>query len=167
MPTISIVAFRGLSFSKESALIRTGHVALGGVISDKLIGFSPTPQAIEAAGGEMELFKLLRAGKAQPGCLQDDTTVFLRAKELSTLNKNIEIWELDVEISIEILTTIKAWYNEKREALYNFPDNKGRFEAGQYNCAIFPVVLGVPIPISNGQLYPYVEAMVKNGAFRW
>src|SRR5262245_10099185 len=136
MPIIGIVAFRGLPFSQESGLIRTGHVALAGVVPDRLLGFSPTPSAIEVVGGEIELFKLLRAGKAQPGCLQDDTEVFLRAKEISVLNDITTVWVLDVEISDQISDTTKEWYNEKREAPYNFPNRYGIFKPNQYNCAI-------------------------------
>jgi hypothetical protein len=167
MPIIGLVAFRGLPFSQEPALIRTGHVALSRVIPDVLIGFSPTPSAIEAAGGEMGLFMRLRAGEAQPGCLQDDTAIFLRARELSVTDEITTVWELEVEILIETLEAIKEWYNEKREAPYNFPDRFGIFKPNQYNCATFPSLLNIPIPSPNGSLGTYIEAMIENGAHRW
>ena len=73
----------------EVGLIYAGHVGLKGVVADKIIGFSPTPQAIQRAGGEANLFAQLVKRQAQPGCLQDDTVVFQRAYELGQVRKYI------------------------------------------------------------------------------
>ena len=175
MPTIFLLGFRGTGgvtdqenrhFS-EPALVRAGHVAIGGVIPDIFIGFSPTPEAAEVAGGELELLKLLKAHIAQPGCLQDDTIVFHRAKKLSADNKRVTVYKLNIEVSDETLETIKEWYNEKKEAKYNFPNKDGTFEPDEYNCGTFPALLGVPIPSSSGLIESYLQVMKDKGASEW
>src|SRR5262245_5863765 len=121
MPTIFLLGFRGTGgvtddanphFS-EPALVRAGHVAIGGVIPDVFIGFSPTPEAALAAGGELELLNLLSQHNAQPGRLQDDTEVFHRAKELAVTDDKTTVYKLNIEVTNETLETIKAWYNEQ------------------------------------------------------
>lgn len=57
----------------EPALIRAGHVGVIGLVEgDKVIGFHPTPEAAEAAGGERPLLEKLGRHEAVPGRLQDD-----------------------------------------------------------------------------------------------
>jgi hypothetical protein len=175
MPTIFIVGFRGTGgltnpkhqhFS-EPALVRAGHVAIGGVIPDKLIGFSPTPEAAEAAGGELALLELLKQHIAQVGCLQDDTAIFERAKELAAKDEPTTVYKLDIEVSDATFETIKTWYNNKKEAMYNFPNWDDTFEPNEYNCGIFPALLGVPIPSTTGSTTDYVEDMKAKGATKW
>lgn len=179
MPIIQIVAFRGTGgvinrdspyFDTEPSLVRAGHVGLQGVISNSIIGFSPTPQAAEMLGGEQALLDtLVRDHIAQPGCLQDDTAVFERAYALITAtNGRTTVWMIDVEVSEETLAHIKQWYTQKREALYNLPEQQPpEFQDGEYNCATFPSKLGVTIPIASGRLRLYVEIMKIRGAKRW
>jgi hypothetical protein len=176
MPTIFIVGFRGTGgvtntrhpHFREPALVRAGHVAIGGVIPDKLIGFSPTPEAIEAAGGELALLELLKEHIAQVGRLQDDTAIFERAKELAAKGERTVVWQWEVEVADETVETIKQWYNEKKEAKYNFPDEiDGTFQPDEYNCALFPSVLGMPLPSSDGNVNKYIDEMVSKGAIRW
>jgi hypothetical protein len=175
MPTLFIVGFRGtggVTNEKhprfgEPALVRAGHVALGGVIPDKLIGFSPTPEAIAAAGGELPLLELLKRHIAQVGCLQDDTAIFERAKKLAAEGERTIVYRLNVEVSAETLETIKEWYNTKKEALYNFPHEDWTFEPNEYNCGLFPALLGVEIPSSSGSIEAYIQDMKDKGATEW
>jgi hypothetical protein len=66
-------------------------------------------------------------------------------------------------VSDEIFATIEAWYNEQKEALYNFPNWDDTFEPNEYNCGIFPAVLGVPIPSNHGSTTSYVNEMIEKG----
>lgn len=179
MPIIQIVAFRGTGgvidktkpwYGKEMGLVRAGHVGLQSVFVGKIIGFSPTPEAVQALGSEQALLdKLVNEYEAQPGCLQDDTDIFIRADELADATKGrTTVWQLDIEISDEILATIREWYNRGWTALYNLPyPQPPEFKPGVYNCAVFPQHLGVSIPAETGKLRQYILAMQIQGATRW
>lgn len=175
MPTIQLVAFRGVGgvfnddhpLHSESALIRAGHVALGNIIGDKLIGFSPTEQALQNAGSENALLEQLKHYVAQEGKLQDDTAIFHRAQALAETGERCTVWQLNIDISEEVLETIRQWYNKDKRALYNFPDENGQFETDEYNCATFPQRLGVTIPADTGYVKDYVRAMRLQGATKW
>lgn len=114
MPVIQLLAFRGTGgilnqnspyFESEPGLIRAGHVGLQGVIEDKIIGFSPAPEAIKSAGSEQKLLDMLvRKHQAQVGQLQDDTAIFNRAYELiDETHRRTTVWMLDVEVSQETI----------------------------------------------------------------
>jgi hypothetical protein len=175
MPIIRLLAFRGTGgvfdeehdYYQEAGLIRAGHVALADVIEGKLIGFSPTPEATEALGGEKQLLIELRHHRSQAGCLQDDTAIFERAQVLANQGLRTQVWELPIEITEETLEGIKSWYNEKKEYPYNFPDLEGNLAEGKANCATFPLQLGLTIPVNTGKLSDYVDAMRVQGAKRW
>lgn len=175
MPTIRLVAFRGTGgvyndahpYYNEPALVRAGHVALADVVEGALIGFSPTPDAIQAAGGEEKLLEMLAKRKSQPGCLQDDTAIFERATELAEVDKRTTVWQLTIDVDEEILSEIRAWYNERTEALYNFPDEDGKFADGDYNCAVFPSRFKIPLPVMSGSIKLYIQAMRLQGATKW
>jgi hypothetical protein len=178
MPTIRILAFRGTGglFDEEDphytepALIRAGHVALADVIEAVIIGFSPTSEAAEKLGGEKALLLALQKHQAQTGRLQDDTTIFERAQALALQGERTEVLELVVEISEETLATIKSWYNEKKESLYNLPideEGEAEFKDGEYNCATFPSFLDIPSPALTGLLRDYLYAMRQKGAKSW
>lgn len=175
MPTISIVAFRGLGalWSEESAhhaeraLVRAGHVAVEGIEANQIIGFSPTPEIVKELGGEDAVLERLRYGDALPGRLQDDALIFHRAKALAEAGERTKVWELEVEISEHDLEIIRQWYNEETEALYNFPSEDGSFVADEYNCATFLALLNVDIPTHNGKLKVFISAMIQKGAKPW
>jgi hypothetical protein len=175
MPIIRLLAFRGTGgvfddehdYYQEAALIRAGHVALADVIENKIIGFSPTPEAAEALGGEQALLEALGEHLAQAGRLQDDTAIFERAQALANQGARSQVWELPIEVSDEIFEQIKSWYNEKKEYLYNFPDDEGLFAEGEANCATFPHQLNLPLPANTGLLKRYISAMQEKGAKLW
>jgi hypothetical protein len=175
MPEIYLVGFRGTGsvtdeespYFSEPALVRAGHVAIGGVIPDTLIGFSPTPEAAEAAGGELALLKLLKDHIAQHGRLQDDTAVFNRAKALAAQGERTTVFKLTIQVSDETFKTIETWYNDQKEAKYNFPNEDDTFEPDEYNCGTFPALLGVPIPSHSGSIKTYIGEMILKGAIEW
>ena len=90
MKIITIVAFRGTGFRRsayqnEPALIRAGHVGM--IFEDEpntIYGFHPTEQAVEDAGGTENLIQLLKQHVRQPGTVQIDTDIFVRAYETRT-----------------------------------------------------------------------------------
>jgi hypothetical protein len=50
---------------------------------------------------------------------------------------------------------------------YYFPDEYGGFEPDEFNCAVFPGQVGIPIPVEDGIVRLYTEAMRKQGASKW
>ena len=59
------------------------------------------------------------------------------------------------------------WYNDGRVFQYNLPNHDGKFEPNEYNCAVFPKLIGIDIPLENGKVYEYVEKMKELGATKW
>ena len=175
MASIEVLIFRGTGgvsnkdhpYYGELALVRAGHVGLSGVIEGKIIGFHPTPEVGEKLGEE-QLIKSLSDHVAQPGRLQDDTVYFERAYELiEELEGRTTVYSYEVEISEETLLEIQSWYNNKQEAPYNFPKRDGSFAEGEYNCAVFINVFGIPLPAGNGLLSQLIIEMEKEGYDQW
>ena len=177
MPVIQVLIFRGTGGvfqpehprHSEPALVRAGHVGVKGVIEGKIIGFHPTPEAAEALGSERELLKALGDKQPQPGRLQDDDAYFERAAELvATANERTTVYFYEVEISDETLQSIRSWYTEQREALYNFPERDGSFKASESNCAVFWLEwFKIPLPLKTGSIRTLVEEMEKEGYDKW
>ncbi|MEM9953108.1 MAG: hypothetical protein AAF846_16005 [Chloroflexota bacterium] len=169
MPIVQVLVFRGTGgvyntehpYYSEPALVRAGHVGLIGIIEDKIIGFHPTPEATNAIGGELELLNALKNKIPQAGRLQDDNVYFERADELRAVtNGRTTVYIYEVEITDETLTTIRSWYNEGKEALYNFPNKDGQFRQGESNCAIFWLEqFKIPLPKQTGSIKDLVEIM--------
>ena len=147
----------------KPALIRAGHIGLAGIIEGKIIGFSPTPESAEKAGGEKELLEKLRNHEAVPGCLQDDTAIFRQAYEMAQKGENTIVWMIEIEVSQETVEKIRDWYETGKESLYNFPEFDGSFKPGEYNCATFPVLMGISIPANTGILRTYIAEMSRKG----
>jgi len=175
MTIIKVLIFRGTGgvsnkahrYYGELALVRAGHVGLSGVIEGKIIGFHPTPEIGEALGEE-QLIKSLGDHIAQPGRLQDDTVYFERAYELiEETEGRTRVYEYAVEISEETLLEIQSWYTEGQEAPYNFPYEDGLFAEGEYNCAVFINVFGIPLPAGNGLLSHLIIEMEREGYKQW
>lgn len=176
MPIIEVLIFRGTGgvlnqahpYHDEAALVRAGHVGVLGVIDDKTIGFHPTPAAVALAGGERQILEALSNYQAQPGCLQDDTHHFARAAELrGETDGRTTVYIYAVEITQSTLAAIRRWYNDQREAPYNFPDRVGGFQDDQSNCALFWKRFGIPLPVTTGIIRELTNEMSEQGYEVW
>ncbi len=176
MPIIQVLIFRGTGgvynsqhpYYNEPALVRAGHVGVSGVIDGKIIGFHPTPEVAEAIGGEVTLLKALGERIPHFGCLQDDNAYFERASELiEETDGRTTVYMYEVEISEDTLENIRLWYNEKKLALYNFPDDDGEFQLGESNCAIFWQRFSIPLPVESGNIREIIQIMDEEGYDKW
>lgn len=176
MPIIEVLIFRGTGgiyqsdnpYYDEPALVRAGHVGVRGVIDNTIIGFHPTPEAAAAIGGEDALLDALLDKIPQPSRLQDDDAYFERAYELSDATKGrTTVYMYEVEISEDTLNEIRTWYNESKEALYNFPDADGQFNAGESNCATFWYRFKIPLPQRTGKIKILIKKMSDEGYDTW
>ncbi|MEM9955249.1 MAG: hypothetical protein AAF846_26820 [Chloroflexota bacterium] len=177
MKKISIIAFRGTSFrdpkyKTENALIRAGHV--GWIFEDEpdvIYGFHPTNKAVEEAGGVDQLILLLKGKKRQPGSIQDDTAVFVRAYQLAQAGARTQVYEITYNLIEDeydaIYARVMTLYETQAEMWYNFPKRDGTFEKNESNCAIFPSLIGIPIPSLNGLVGEYIQEMRQKGATEW
>lgn len=174
---IFLVGFRGTGgfynpkYKAEPALIKAGHIGIQFEDDARIFGFHPTLTAEDEAGGEDAIVELLRSHVPQTGCVQDDTAIFERANVLFNQGERTEVLALIYEVSEEAFQKIKQtlleWYNIKKEFQYNFPDEEGQFEENQYNCATFPELLGLTLPVKDGRLAFYIEKMLEQGAVGW
>jgi hypothetical protein len=176
-----LIGFRGTGFrtqkyQSEPGLVKAGHVGFAFEEDPSTIyGFHPTRVAEQSAGGEQSLIDLLKEHQKQRGSIQIDTLIFERANELfnaGELDGQTEVWLLIREVSQEeynrIRQTVLKWYQEQTDFWYNFPDINGQFSApDEYNCAVFPAMLGIESPTENGLIRKYIEAMRDAGAIRW
>ncbi|MEO1290486.1 MAG: hypothetical protein AAFV93_22310 [Chloroflexota bacterium] len=176
MPIITVLIFRGTGgvfnvehpYYGEPALVRAGHVGMSGIIDGKIIGFHPTLEATKKLGGEKALLQTLKDRVPQAGRLQDDTEYFERAYQLiKATNGRTTVYMYEVDISEEILTQIRTWYNEGREALYNFPNDDGQFKVGESNCAIFWMRFSIPLPVVSGNIREIIQIMSEEGFDKW
>jgi hypothetical protein len=177
MPIIQIIAFRGTGgfrnpkYKSLPALIKAGHVGFKFEDDPVIYGFHPSHEAAVKAGGEDSLLQLLLKHEAQEGVLQDDTAIFIQAYKLHQAGERTQVWVLDRNVSeqryTEIKKTAKQWYTEKKVFQYNLPNRDGSFQPDEYNCAVFPKLLGINIPQENGLIHSYIEEMRKSGATVW
>jgi hypothetical protein len=176
MKRIHLLAFRGTGFSNpqyrsEPALVRAGHVGIRFEDDNVIYGFHPTAEAAINAGGENAIIELLKEHVHQPGSLQIDTLVFVRAVELARQGAPTEVYSLEYEFTDEeferIFATVNELHETQKEFWYNFPDDEGEFNVGEYNCATFPEVFGLRLPIRTGYIRDYVLAMKDLGASLW
>jgi hypothetical protein len=177
---VLLIAFRGIGFRKaefknEPALVKSGHVGVAFETDPEVIyGFHPSAEAEKALGGEAALINALKNHERQAGKVQIDTEVFVRAYELfqqGVLGGQTEVLVLDYELEDEDYQQIRqkflTWHQEETNFWYNFPDEDGKFRAGEFNCAVFPAQAGMPIPVEDGVINRYIEAMRQAGASQW
>ncbi len=175
MPVIQVVIFRGTGgvyntdhpYHSEPALVRAGHVGVIGVVANRIIGFHPTPEAAEDAGSEKALLRALKEKIPQPARLQDDNRYFRRAYELSERGERTTVYMYEVDIPEDTLNEIRTWYNEQKEALYNFPDDDGQFSEGESNCAVFWLRFKIPLPERTGKIRHLTEKMQREEYDTW
>jgi hypothetical protein len=151
-------------------LIRAGHVGIA--FEDDLgliLGFHPTPNAIESVGGEDAAIEWLKENEPLDGCLQDDTEIFKRAALLSLQGARTSVWQVVIEpgdMYERIREETIKWYNEARIFTYAFPVRGQQPAPDRDNCATFPRRLGLPLPEHTGQLTQYMLALEALGS-RW
>lgn len=177
MPLIQIFAFRGTGgfqntkYKSLPGLIKAGHVGIKFEDNPIIYGFHPSLTAEEEAGGEDNLLNLLLQHEPQDGVLQDDTAIFLQANKLSQSGERTRVRVLDREVADETYEEIKQrtiqWYTDGKVFQYNLPNRDGSFNSDEYNCAVFPKLLGIDIPLDNGKVYLYIEKMIELGASEW
>jgi hypothetical protein len=177
MPIIQILCFRGTSgfdnpkYEHLPGLIKAGHVGIKFEGDSTIYGFHPSPKAEEDAGGEGALLDMLKEHQAQEGTWQDDTDIFIQAHNLSKQGEKTEVWVLSHELSddefSEIYGRSLSWYSEGKVSRYNLPNLDGTFADGEYNCATFPKILGVELPVNNGLIRIYIAEIKKLGAKLW
>ena len=171
MKKIYLIGFRGtgfrdMKFSHEPALIRAGHVAIAFEgFEENILGFHPTPEAIDAVGGEDAAIEELKAKKTLDGRLQEDYNIFVRAVELAEQDARTTVWQLAVEVSDEAFERIRqqaiTWYTEKQVFAYAFPPDEPMPDRD--NCATFPRRLGLPLLDPVGQIKDFVRVLESQG----
>jgi hypothetical protein len=171
MKKIYLIGFRGTGFrdpqfSHEHALIRAGHVGISFEGSENsILGFHPTPQAIEEAGGEVLAIERLKSKQTLDGSLQEDYAIFEHAFRLAQLGIRTTVWQIAVEVSdIEferIRQQAMTWYNQHQRFAYTFPPDEPKPDRD--NCATFPRRLGLPVLDPVGQIKEYVVALEQQG----
>lgn len=171
MKIIYLIGFRGTGFRDsrfraEPTLIQAGHVGMAFEgDEDRILGFHPTPEAIDAVGGESAAVTWLKAKNTLDGILQEDTSIFVRAFELSQQDARTAVWQMAVEVSDEDFERIHqqaiTWYNERRIFAYAFPPDEPM--ADRDNCATFPRRLGLPLLDPIGQIKDYVRVLEAQG----
>lgn len=169
MPIIDVLIFRGTGgvrnknhpYYDETALVKAGHVGISGVIEGEIIGFHPTPEVINELGGTEALIDELAEYKPHPGRLQNDSVYFERAYELmEETSGRTTIYTYAVDVSDETFNMIKSWYDEGKEALYNFPNTEGKFQNQETNCAIFWTQwFKIPLPLNTGSIKVLTDYM--------
>lgn len=173
---IHLIAFNGTggfdrNLGRLPALVIAGHVGFQFEDDPNIYGFHPTPEAVKAAGSEKEIVALLKNHIPQPGCIQIDNEIFVRANEESEKGERTEVlyltYEFDDSEFQRIKTTVQEWYNIKKEFWYNFPTYGGGFFQDQYNCSTFPMLLGIPVPCDTGYIYELIAVMLKEKARKW
>lgn len=171
MKKVYLIGFRGTGFRDaryraEPALIRAGHVGIAfEEDEDRIIGFHPTPEAVERVGGNDSAIEHLKAGHTLEGMLQEDQGIFVRAAELAQQDARTAVWRLAVEVSDEDFERIRqqaiTWYTEKQVFAYAFPPDE--LMPDRDNCATFPRRLGLPLLDPVGQIKEYVRALETHG----
>lgn len=174
---IEVLIFRGTGgvrnkshpYYDEPALVKAGHVGVSGVIEGKIIGFHPTPEAIDAVGGVEALINELAEYKPHPGRLQDDSSYFERAYELiDETNERTTVYTYAVDVPEETLNMIKSWYDDGKEVLYNFPNKEGEFIDPHTNCAMFWTQwFKIPLPVNTGSIQELTDYMKREEYETW
>ena len=162
------VGIRDKQYQAEPGLIKVGHVGICFENEDRILGFHPTPEAIDAIGGAREAMNWLRNrkdGNRLDGSLQDDTAIFERAYQLSLQGARCTVWQQTISVDEDTFKSIRTqanqWYEEQTLFPYAFPLSIDDIEWD--NCATFPRRLGLTLPETTGQLQRYIPQLQANG----
>lgn len=171
MKHIYLVAFRGIGFHDaklmgEPAYIGAGHV---GIVfegyEDHILGFHPTAEAVDEAGGEDEAVVKLKAGDWLPGVLQQDYAMFTRAEALAQHGLRTAVWQFTIEQRDSEFERIHeqtlTWYHEAKLFTYGFA--LGVPLDDRDNSATFPRRLGLPQFDPGGRVSDYVRILARLG----
>jgi hypothetical protein len=180
MKQVYLVGFRGTGFRDsrfidQDPLIRAGHVGIAFEgYEGRIIGFHPTPEAVERVGGNEKVIEKLKSrdktNNTLEGMLQEDYDIFRHAYELAQRERQdddpdttvfqyaIELPDAEFE---RILHQVMTWYNEGETFLYAFPIRP--LMDDRDNCATFPRRLGLPVLDDIGQIRDYVAALKQRG----
>ena len=185
---ILLMGFRGTGFSNpkysnQPGLIQAGHVGVSFDNGKTIYGFSPSETSLSQFNSEKEALKYLVGGGSLPGQVYDDTNIFIRAANLSSqgaLSSDGEpliVYWNSYSVPVSQYTKIQQSVIGQFEnpslttAQYMFPQRINGvpqpMPPGCYNCATFPISLGLPIPEVTGQLAKYIPEMIKLGALPW
>jgi len=165
---------KAVRYVQQDFLAYAGHVGVSLDGGNKIYGFTPIrPEAMP-----MKTF-LGELGRNQsfPGSVKDDTAHFHLANKIAqdlSANTNVIVVPMRVtnERSLELIKQLQGMESQKNGEhgkRYSFPyqDSDPRSEGGTKhyenentaNCAAFPGLIGVPIPVKSGQIRDYIPAM--------
>jgi hypothetical protein len=157
-PEIIVYAFRGERtdyFFGIDPRLRFGHVGLSFDGGKTILGFNPH----KPAGVSMETFvQRLRAGAAFPGAVQDDTRVFILARKHGLQIETVK-YQMSGRDYRQVKNLIESDISNSplQDKFYSFPRmGVGGFNAGCYNCATYPLSLGMETPYPSGKLGDYI-----------
>ena len=163
--------FRDPRYADEPGLIKAGHVGVQCTGDSRIFGFHPTAAAVAAAGSLEALIQQLKRHVPQPGAVFDDTAVFFRAYELAQQGERTTVWQLPIDLpeteAVQIYQALLDAFEMQQPFIYNFPFEDGTFNMDEYNCAVFPHSLGIPLPSFDGRLSVYIPQMIEKGATLW
>jgi hypothetical protein len=143
--SVTVLAYRRLADPALAATIpygAAGHVGFSFDAGRTVWGFGP-----RAAGGDV--LAQLRAGGSFAGQVSDDTAVFAKASQLGA---TVQQFRYSVS-SYRAGRAVLGVYLERLAprlfgAQYSFPP----FANGCFNCATYPMRVGLPTPIPTGRL---------------
>jgi hypothetical protein len=157
-PEVIVYAFRGERrdyFFGIDPRLRFGHAGLSFDGGRTIFGFNPH----KPAGVSMEAFiRRLRAGQSFPGVVLDDTRIFILAQEhgLRVVTITYSMNRRDYKLVKKLLES-DANNSPMRYKLYSFPKmDIGGFDANCFNCATYPLSLGMQTPYPSGKLADYI-----------
>ena len=139
---IELIGFRGVgisnkAFASEHGLIKAGHIGISLDGGKTIYGFHPSPQAIaaleklQAVGDAPSVFDFLKQGGALVGQVQNDTGLFLRARELAELGARTGVYRQTITVSAQYYAKIAQQLKNLLEngtpypSWYRFPEFDG------------------------------------------
>lgn len=164
MPSLWLVGFQGATHrayrrlhQRDPRLI-TGHVGLSVDGGGTIWGFTPVTPALSFTEARTQL----RQDRTFPGRVTDDTAICASAVRLAAqgiLRTPVYLWEQSYDDVTWLLLTTRLRAVATGEPL---PTVRYGWQSGQpgvYNCATWPVTLGVTIPEQTGELRRYIPAL--------
>ena len=172
VPTVSLFGFRGAGSARDlmaldapHPYVVTGHVGYSFDGGKTIYGFGPKmPDGISA----FEAVQSLRNGASYPGVITDDTAIFRSIANSSAASRGgvpQAVIEHRISMSHEQFDMIKLAHNAiginspMNNTMYGFPGKN----SCTFNCATFPMSIGIPIPEATGNMRNYMPLLEKLG----